>query len=54
MDLEFRFALPNLLSISTTHFGLLGQSKYLEGWGGEGIKELSSLMKESMAFKGGY
>jgi hypothetical protein len=53
VDLEFRFALPKLLSISTTHFGLLGQSKYLEGWGGEGIKELSSLMKESMAFKGG-
>ncbi len=52
MDLEFRFALPKLLSISTKHFGLLGQSKYYEGKGG--IKELSSLMKEPMVFKGGY
>lgn len=28
MDLEFRFALPKLPSISTTHFGVLVQSKY--------------------------
>jgi hypothetical protein len=50
VDLEFRFALPKLLSI-WTHFGLFGQSKYYLGGG---IKELSNLMKEPMVFKGGY
>jgi hypothetical protein len=33
VDLEFRFALPKFLSICTTHFGLLGESKYYGGGG---------------------